>query len=169
MLGWRCGLSIRSAKASDCHALADVFGQSWRGAYRGIIPHAHLESIIRRRGRNWWLAALRGEERPIVLVIDDVVAGYATFGPARGGKSAMGEIYELYLRPGYQGLGLGEHLFEACRNELDVRGFQGLIVWALGDNDRATEFYWHRGGRPVATSRERIGGVGLEKIAFVWP
>ena len=80
----------------------------------------------------------------------------------------QGEIYELYLDPIYQGLGLGEHLFEGCRHTLDMRKLNGLIVWALLDNTPACDFYWRRGGRPVASAFTRIGRAKLEKVAFTW-
>ena len=80
----------------------------------------------------------------------------------------QGEIYELYLDPIYQGLGLGEHLFEGCRHALDMRKLNGLIVWALLDNTAACDFYWRRGGRPITSTFTKIGGERLEKVAFAW-
>ena len=41
-----------------------------------------------------------------------------------------------------------------------------LIVWSLADNQGALDFYWRRGGRPVAETVELIGGAKLKKIAF---
>ena len=73
----------------------------------------------------------------------------------------QGEIYELYLDPVHQGLGLGEHLFEGCRHALDMRKLNGLIVWALLDNTQACDFYWRRGGRPVTSAFTKIGGERL--------
>ena len=78
----------------------------------------------------------------------------------------QGEIYEFYLAPIYQGLGLAA--FEACRSAMDERRIKGLICWALAENTPAIEFYWRRGGRPIAKAYDRIGGAKLEKIAFAW-
>jgi ribosomal protein S18 acetylase RimI-like enzyme len=103
-----------------------------------------------------------------VLEMAGTVAGYATIGSARQRFPYQGEIYELYLDPIYQGLGLGEHLFEACRHALDMRKLNGLIVWALLDNTAACDFYWRRGGRPITNAYTRIGGERLEKVAFAW-
>jgi ribosomal protein S18 acetylase RimI-like enzyme len=171
MLGSSAQIVVRKAKPSDAKALAAVFGDSWRLAYRGIIPHLHLEGMIRRRGPDWWASAMRSGEGLLVLEVARAIAGYATFGRSRhrgGVTKAQGEIYEIYLAPHYQGLGLGERLFESCRHALDLRGLDGVLVWALADNTAAIEFYWHRGGRPVAEATERIGGARLAKIAFVW-
>jgi len=169
MLGSSAHVKVRRSKAADAAALAQVFGDSWRLAYRGIIPHLHLENLIQRRGVGWWKSALRAQEPILVLEAGGTLAGYATFGTARTRGPYRGEIYELYLAPNYQGLGLGEYLFEACRYELDLRRLDGLLVWALADNTPAMDFYWRRGGRPIARAFDRIGGAKLEKIAFAWP
>jgi len=168
MLGFSANIRVRRGKPSDAKALALVFRQSWELAYRGIIPHLHLESIIRRRNREWWRSAIRSGDTLLVLEVAGDVAGYATCGMARVVGRQQGEIYEIYLAPLYQGLGFGEHLFEACRATLDQRRLDGLIVWALADNDAAIAFYWRRGGRPVAKRFDRIGGARLPKLAFTW-
>lgn len=169
MLGIPAKHAIRSLRASDAAALAQVFGDSWRLAYSGIIPTAHLDRVISKREKDWWLSAARAKERHIVLEFEGKIAGYASFGPSRSRSRAQGEIYELYLAPIYQGVGLGEHLFEACRNQLDRARCKGLLVWALADNTQATAFYWRRGGRPIASTMETFGTQKLEKIAFTWP
>lgn len=47
----------------------------------------------------------------LVVEVAGVVAGYATLGLSRArGLPHDGEIYELYLRPEYQGIGLGSLL-----------------------------------------------------------
>ncbi|HEU4380735.1 MAG TPA: GNAT family N-acetyltransferase, partial [Hyphomicrobiaceae bacterium] len=92
----------------------------------------------------------------------------ATLGASRQRGPYQGEIFELYLDPVHQGLGLGEHLFEGCRHALDMRKLNGLIVWALLDNTQACDFYWRRGGRPVTSAFAKIGGERLEKVAFAW-
>lgn len=169
MLGSSAKLAIRSLRTSDAPALAAVFRESWHLAYDGLIPQSHLHQIISRRSEAWWASPSRARERHLVLEFDGKVAGYAAFGAARSRSRAMGEIYELYLGPIYQGVGLGEHLFEACRHQLDRARCKGLLVWALADNTQATNFYWRRGGRPVASTVETLGGKKLEKIAFTWP
>jgi ribosomal protein S18 acetylase RimI-like enzyme len=161
-------IKIRRASAKDSVALATVFRECWRQAYAGIIPALHLDRMIRDRDDAWWRRAIKRDGEILVVDAGAVVAGYATFGRSRNSRAYQGEIYELYLTPVYQGLGFGEHLFEACRQHLDARGLDGLIVWALADNQRAAEFYWQRGGRPVAQTMEPFGRTKLKKIAYGW-
>ena len=160
---------VRRAKASDSDRLAQVFAECWRHAYLGIIPDSHLECLIGRRSDVWWRRAIKSEGHLLVLEVAGVLAGYATCGAARQGVGRYrGEIFEIYLCPVYQGLGLGEHLFEACRYQLDLRGLRGLIVWALADNTMAGDFYRRRGGRAVLRSTERFGTLKLPKIGYGW-
>jgi hypothetical protein len=49
-----------------------------------------------------------------------------------------------------------------------MRKAKGLIVWALLDNTTACDFYWRRGGRPVASAFRRFGDAKLEQVAFAW-
>lgn len=168
MLQTRTELRVRKGTQRDAEALARVFRDSWELAYRGIIPHLHLESMIRRRDKSWWQNAMRGADGLLVLEVAGETAGYVTYGRARGRTKYQGEIYELYLSPIHQGLGFGEHLFEAARHALDGRRLNGLVVWALSANVGAGEFYRRRGGRPMAKTTDKIGGVKLEKVAYGW-
>src|SRR6478672_12169580 len=160
---------IRPARLKDASALADVYAEAWRGAYRGIIPHLSLERMVARRGERWWKAAL-AERRPLlVLDFGGEAAGYVTYGRCRLGRTPFqGEIFELYLHPIYQGLGLGEKLFDGTRIRLAELRLKGLLVWALADNDSACGFYLRLGGKPVAEGAESFGDVSLRKVAFAW-
>ena len=168
MLGSHSIARVRRGRPADAVALAELFRDSWQATYRSIIPPVHLETLIRRRGSDWWAGALRSGDTILLIEVEGKPAGYATCGPSRARSRYQGEIYELYLAPVYQGLGFGEVLFEACRATLDERKLSGLVVWALSANTPAIDFYWRRGGRPFATSFDRIGGAKLEKIALAW-
>ncbi|MGL4398219.1 MAG: GNAT family N-acetyltransferase [Hyphomicrobium sp.] len=168
MIGAGTKARVRRAVFADSEPLAQLFALSWRQAYGGIIPHKQLELIISRRGEAWWRRAIKTEAHLLVLEWDGKLAGYATCGAARRGGAYRGEIYELYLLPVYQGLGLGEVLFEACRGALDHRGLDGLMAWVLEDNHLAADFYYRRGGRAYSRETERLGTTPMVKIAYGW-
>jgi GNAT superfamily N-acetyltransferase len=97
------------------------------------------------------------------------IVGYATLGRNRARQlNYEGEIYELYLLPQYQGIGLGTRLFAAARDKLKSHGLNGLVVWALEDNLGAVSFYHGCGGRDFAEGVEVFDGQAIRKIAFVW-
>jgi len=162
-------IEIRRAKASDAAAVADTHDEAWRGAYQGVIPGLELEKLVTRRGPDWWDSAIRKGSRIAILAFGDKVAGYANYGRNRARSLFYdGEVYELYLRPEFQGLGFGRRLFAAARRDLMQSNLKSMVVWALSDNDPATEFYRALGGRMVARSSERFGPKSLDKVAFAW-
>jgi ribosomal protein S18 acetylase RimI-like enzyme len=162
-------IEVRPAKAADAAAVASTHDEAWRSAYQGIIPGAELEKLINRRGPQWWDSAIRKGSRVSVLVFGDRVAGYANYGRNRARSLHFeGEIYELYLRPEFQGLGFGRRLFTSARRDLVQSGLKSMVIWALSDNDPATEFYRALGGRMVARSSEKFGPKSLDKVAFAW-
>ncbi len=162
-------VDIRKAEPRDADAIADVHHEAWRGAYAGIIPHRALNAMINRRGRDWWAQAIRRAASVLVVEVGGKVAGYATLGRNRARElPQQGEIYELYLRPECQGIGIGSRLFAAAREKLASHGLKGLVVWALEENSNALAFYEGAGGRDVAEGVEVFDQKALRKVAFVW-
>src|SRR6202051_4678591 len=162
-------IEIRRAKAGDAAAVADAHDEAWRTAYQGIIPGTELDRLINRRGPAWWESAIRKGSRIALLQFGDKVAGYANYGRNRARSLHFdGEIYELYLRPEFQGLGFGRKLFSAARRDLVQSGLQSLVVWALSDKEPAVEFYPALVCKAVARSSELFGTKVLDKVAFAW-
>jgi len=162
-------IEVRRAKPSDAMAIASTHDEAWRAAYQGIIPGPELDKLVNRRGPDWWASAIRKGSRIAILVFGDNVAGYANYGRNRARSLYYdGEVYELYLRPEFQGLGFGRKLFTSARRDLVQSGLQSLVVWALSDNEPAVAFYRTLGGKAVARSSERFGTKVLDKVAYAW-
>lgn len=162
-------IDIRKAEPEDAAAIAQVHHAAWQGAYAGVIPHKALRAMINRRGTNWWAQAIRRSATVLVIEVGGDVAGYATLGRNRARElPQQGEIYELYLKPECQGIGLGSRLFRAAQERLSAHGLKGLVVWALEDNENALSFYIGAGGRDVAEGVEVFDQKALRKVAFVW-
>ncbi len=162
-------IEVRRAKASDAQAIAATHDEAWRAAYQGIIPGPELDKLINRRGAHWWDSAIRKGSRIAILAFGEQVAGYANYGRNRARSLYYdGEIYELYLRPEFQGLGFGHKLFSSVRRDLAQSDLHSLVIWALSDNEPAVGFYRSLGGKAVARSSERFGTRVLDKVAFAW-
>lgn len=162
-------IDIRRAEPNDAAAIADVHHQSWHGAYSGIIPHKALAAMIARRGVKWWAGAIRRVAIVLVVEMGGEIVGYATLGRNRANElPQQGEIYELYILPEYQGVGLGTRLFGVARRKLADHGLKGLVVWALEDNNGALSFYESAGGFDTAEGIEVFDQKTLKKIAYTW-
>ncbi|MEP3431462.1 MAG: GNAT family N-acetyltransferase [Roseibium sp.] len=162
-------IDLRAAKTADCEALADIHSEAWLGAYRGVLPGVDLQKMVSRRGESWWRGALARGVNIKILGISDVPAGYATYGPCRLTDTNMdSEIYELYLKPEYQGLGFGRALFYSVKETLSDKTGSGLAIQVLSDNQPAREFYKAVGGKFTGKSWYRIAGKRLELSIYSW-
>jgi GNAT superfamily N-acetyltransferase len=162
-------ITIRPADTRDATGIEGVHDAAWREAYRGIIPGVELERMVARRGASWWRSAIRRGARLNVLDHQDRIAGYASYGRNRSPwLTQEAEIYEIYLLPEFQGLGLGTRLFRATQANARGAGLKGVAVWALSGNDRALAFYAHLGGRIIKRSTGRFGKSLYESTAFGW-
>mgnify|MGYP001765198168 CR=1 FL=1 len=160
-------IGVRRALSADASRIAAVHDAAWAGAYRGIIPGRELERMIARRGPVWWKRALDRHTAVLVLEFGGEVVGYATVGPNRMRMLPFaGEIYELYLKPEAQGLGLGRLLFAAARRELRRYGLASFAVRVLADNAGGRAFYERRGGTVAAETGERIGEATLAIVVY---
>ena len=72
------------------------------------------------------------------------------------------------MRPEAQGIGFGRQLFGEARRLLHAHGLERLVVWSLVENAIGCRFYRALGGEECGRSFDRICGVNLAKIGFLW-
>ncbi|MEO4043707.1 N-acetyltransferase [Hoeflea sp. CAU 1731] len=162
-------IDVRRAEPDDALAISETHRAAWNEAYAGIIPYKTLRNMLERRSQEWWQRAIRGSTSILVLEVGGMIAGYATLGLNRARSLPQeGEIYELYLKPEYQGVGLGRRLFGEARRLLASLGCRGMVVWTLEENSRAIGFYTGLGGVDIAEGSETFDRRPLKKVAFVW-
>ena len=163
-------VDLRPAGPGDCEALAAIHGEAWLNTYRGLLNGVELQKLVTRRAASWWQGALARGVQIQLLQVAEEPAGYATFGTCRlRNLDTEGEIYELYLRPEYQGLGFGRTLFDTVRKELAAQNLSGLAVQVLSDNHPACDFYRAIGGRFTAKSWYRSAGKKMGLSIYTWP
>jgi GNAT superfamily N-acetyltransferase len=162
-------IDVRRAEPQDARAISEVHRHAWLQAYSGLIPHKPLVQMLERRGETWWRKATQGPATLLVLDVAGVIAGYATIGLNRAKALPYeGEIYEIYLRPEYQGIGMGARLFNESRRLLKFLGCEGFVCWCLEDSEHAASFFGRNGGLDIAEGMEDFAGTQLRKVGFVW-
>lgn len=162
-------IEVRRAEPNDAGSLSEVHRAAWLHAYAGLIPHKPLSQMVERRREGWWKKATHGPSTLLVVEVAGKIAGYASIGHNRARALPQeGEIYELYLLPQYQGIGLGSLLFREARLYLSQLGMRGLVAWCLEDSQQADQFFRATGGVDFAEGMEDFDGLALKKIGFVW-
>lgn len=165
---------LRLALEDDAQALAQVQVDSWREAYRDILPASTLNQLE--------AAPLEGAFRTMVTappspacrlwatVMGGKLCGYAATGPCRDtgvDPAATAEIYALYFLKTYWGLGLGQALMAQALASFRERGFSEAILWVLERNSRARRFYeavgWKLNGPPRTIWQD---GIALRECQY---
>ena len=164
--------TVRTARLDDAEAVGRIHVESWRAAYVGVVPQAHLDALDTKKRIADWRAAIEANPeldhgRRLVAEVNGEVVGIALVVPDRDGEDGVGEIPIIYVQPSAWGIGAGYSLMAECEAELQRRGFAEAVLWVLEDNLRARRFYerqeWRAdGGRKV----EEIGGVELAEIRY---
>jgi len=176
---------VRAAKVEDAPGIARVHVDTWRSAYRGIVPASFLAGLSYQTSRVRWekfIAESEGVETGrfgrFILVAEhpaDGIVAFVSAGPSRTagtltGTQAppVGEIYTLYVLQAHQRRGIGRRLVGRAARRMAGQGVRSVILWALTENPYR-DFYSSLGGRAGARQVQRIGGADLEETAYVWP
>lgn len=177
---------IGHATPRSAAAVARVYVESWRSAYAGLLPDRVLLGMsVERQTRDWANHIRSCQDQQSVLVAVEAasgVVGMCSFGPMRANdlpqtglfegcgsaSRAVGEIYTLYVMPGFQDRGIGRQLLGAAFTGLCARGSDRACIWTIRDNP-SRFFYERLGGRPVAAREQRLWGVDVPQSAYGWP
>lgn len=150
----------------DRNALSRVYEESWKHAYRGIIPQDYLDGIPRGQ---WAASADKPSVSTLVMFEEGEMIGTSSFCPSRFEDMAgWGEIVSIYILPDFMGKGYGKQLFEEVLRGLKETGFRDIFLWVLEENTNARGFYERQGFVPNGKYfDDNIGGKPLREIMYI--
>lgn len=152
--------------SDDIYEISNVYVQSWKSAYKGIIPQSYLDNIP----VGYWTDRIRQDGRyTLVAVEHNRIIGISSFSKSRFSKCEdCGEIISIYFLPEYTGKGYGGLLLDIATEELKKLGYNCIFLWVLEDNHKARYFYEKKGfvlsGEEILVN---IGGKDLKEIMYV--
>lgn len=178
---------IRPAVPDDASAMANVYVQSWRSSYPGIVPRSVLAALSVPHERSYWREALHRPppgRHSLVAERDGEVVGFATCGPSRDGVArgaaapgvddgeaadgdSLGEIYTIYLLADAQRQGLGRRLMAEAAAQMQAEGLKRACVWVLRDNP-SRGFYEELQGELDGEKTVSVSGAPLAVVRYVW-
>lgn len=149
----------------DRSKISSVYEQSWKTAYRGIVPDDYLDSIPAGR---WASKVDNPSWHTLVCLEDGQIIGTSSFCKSRFDVfEGYGEIISIYLLPEYVGKGCGRQLMERALSELRKQGYTKAFLWVLEENNRARAFYEKMGFTISDKSIEsNIGGKDLKEVSY---
>lgn len=151
----------------DPMAVSRVYEESWKTAYRGILPDEYLDSIPIG---HWMTARTAGPTDRTLLLLDGAdVIGVSTVCRSRFPDwPDWGEVVSLYLRPAYMDQGHGGPLLEAAVQALRQQGFDRVFLWVLEENARARHFYEKHGFACSGAAMEtELGGKTVREVQYI--
>lgn len=154
-------------QADSREEISNIYEQSWKYAYKGIIPQDFLDRIPSGQ----WCKAFDNPERyTLVMLDDDKIIGTSSYCKSRyDDYKDWGEIISIYFLPEYMGKGYGRQLIEKVINELKAMGFETIFLWVLEDNYRARHFYEKCGFKNSGKYYDdNIGGKQLRELQYVY-
>ena len=154
-------------KSDDRLAISKVYEESWKYAYKGIVPQDYLDSI----SEGQWASHIEHTDRKnLVMFQEGIIIGTSGFGKSRMAEmNGFGEIISLYFLPEYMGKGYGRLLLQAVVSELKKMGLGKMFLWVLEENRNARYFYEKCGF--VQTERclfSDIGGRKLKEVQYCY-
>lgn len=161
---------VRPAGSEDAAAIAHVHVDTWRTAYRGLLPDDFLAALDEAGYAERWKRNLTdGAGRVYVAEDRRQTVGFASGGPERAGEDGFtGELYAIYVLQEAQGRGHGRRLVQAVARGLREMGLADMIVWVLRDNHNARHFYERLGGVYVRSQPITIGSALVQEVSYGW-
>lgn len=162
-------VELRDATQADAHAIATMLVDSWRAAYRGLLPDEVLAGLSIPEREQFWsdvLTARPPHARAVVATTAGAIVGFAATGPplvpADRADPTLGDLYALYLAPDVWRCGIGTQLHAAALDRLRSCGFTHAGLWVLDTNERALHFYYRHGWTDTGRSQFDEGPGGTE-------
>ena len=155
---------IRSSMQGERLLIGHVYCETWKAAYRGLVPDGFLDSLT----DECCAPRIVPEKGLLVCERNGCLIGAVGFGPDRQvPDGGTGEIYSLYVLPEYWRTGAGRELFCAARKSLQQDGFDSIRLWTLSQNRRARQFYEKMSMTECSCRIITIGGRDLPETGYI--
>jgi ribosomal protein S18 acetylase RimI-like enzyme len=162
--------TIGEAGASDAAAIAAIHAESWREAYRGILPDRFLDREVAEERLRYWRAALTApRDGGFVLLALRGGTARAFISVARGGEPGYDAMIEsLHVMPGERGAGLGRKLIRRAVARLIDEGASSVALTVYDANKAAIRFYKRLGGIADGTGIDPFAGADMPDTRYGW-
>ena len=145
--------SIRKANNSDLDGIIKVHVETWKTAYKGVVPDKYIEGFITRTQDQRWQNQLKNMIKENIFFIaennESEIVGFAIGGLERGKNlNYEGELMGIYILKEYQRRGLGKSLTKKIVEELIEMKINTMLLWVL-ENNPYRVFYDTLGGKVV--------------------
>lgn len=163
-------IHIRRAIKDDIPGIAKVHADSWKTTYKGIFPNEILENITYEQREKQWENIFQKEcnhqFRFVAETLNGEIVGFIDGGAERTGTyNCDGELYAIYLLQEYQGMKIGQKLFQALLSECTNNNMRSLLVWVVTNNPSKT---FYEKFNPEKIDTKFLERLQVEETAYCW-
>lgn len=148
--------TLRRAERADAALCAQIQRQSWREAFRDILPEEELDQLT-ALAKNEAMYARVLADSPIegwLLDLDGAPHAMAFWGPSRDEETrGWAELICIHSLPGNWGKGYGGPLMQTVLAQAKAAGYSRVMLWVFEKNTRACRFYTKHGFAPTGRRR----------------
>jgi GNAT superfamily N-acetyltransferase len=164
---------LRPARTEDADAIAALHAESWRSAYRGLVPDVILGDTLDAERQTAWrdrfAAPNAGRRFTLMAVSGDRLVGFtcvlADADPPHGPL-----LDNLHVKPGWRGHGIGARLLHESRIWVrEIAPGQPMHLWVIEDNAPARAFYDAQRGVPGDRRINLMAGIEVPAVRYTWP
>jgi GNAT superfamily N-acetyltransferase len=164
---------LQHARTEDADAIAALHAESWRSAYRGLVPDVILGDALDAERRQAWrdrFAAPDANRRfTLMAVSGDRLVGFACV-LADADPSHGPLLDNLHVKPGWRSRGIGARLLHEAREWVrQIAPGQPMHLWVIEDNAAARAFYRAQGGVEADRRINVMAGVEVPALRYTWP
>jgi len=152
---------IRPAREGDGPEIANVHVNSWRDAYKDLLPQDFLDKLPLdfRRRMSWWQKVISEPDNFILRVAENKkgIIGFACFQAGRDqGMESLAEVGAIYVFERFKGRKIGFSLLSSGFKQMKERG--------------STIKFYERSGAVFSgqTKDDEIGGQKVRELAYRW-
>ena len=153
-------ITIRKANNSDLKGIIRVDVETWKTAYKGVVPDNFIKGfIIRSEDERWQKQLVHMIEDNTFFVAETnkrEIVGFAIGGLERSNHpNYEGELMGIYILKEYQRQGIGKALTQKIVEELIKMKVRSMLVWVL-ENNPYRVFYETLGGKVVDKKEHEV-------------
>lgn len=159
-------MQVRAFTLDALDAIIDIHVESWRQNYRGILSDDFLDNDLHKALCDRW-SGTDINAKGFVLIAD--TGGHIAGFIAVWTDQEMPAIYNLHVRSGHQGQGIGKTLLRQAIKRLKEQQYNSCYLYVLESNTGARRLYKSLGGSESMPFATDLFGEAVTSIRVDWP
>lgn len=134
---------VRMAVLEDAEVLGHIIVESWKSAYKNIIPEDEIVRYLDKQKRKQQFEKFIQDKEIVLIGFYNEIPCGLVFANKENDEELedTGSIYSIYTLQQYWGKGIAYKLMDKAVDILKEEGCKHISLWVYEENIRARKFY----------------------------